>query len=109
MPLIRALPAMPSPTPAPMAPPPRASPPPIRPPAVAIALLRLDTATVTPWSLASLPKPWSVLFLQGHAEVQDGQEREDEGLDRQDQQAVEQLLPDIADAEQDEPLHRQQR
>src|SRR3954451_8166277 len=93
MPLMSALPAMPSPMPAPIAPPPRASPPPMRPPAVATAWVMFFAAMVR----LSPSRTWIglenrklVLFGGGKAEVEDGQERVDECLDGRDQAGVEQ-------------------
>src|SRR3954454_15571948 len=105
MPLISALPAMPSPIPAPIAPPPRASPPPMRPPAVATACV-MSFAAIT--SLPFEDGAWSVLFGGGEAEVQNCQERVDERLDRRDEAGVEDAPDEVADAVQREQVEREQ-
>src|SRR5436305_9856149 len=107
MPLIRALPAMPSPMPAPIAPPPSASPPPMRPPAVATAWVMFFAAMVR--LSPSRTMCGSVLFGGGEAEVQDGQERVDERLDRCDQARVEQPPAEVGETVQREQVERQQR
>src|SRR3954468_16606183 len=109
MPLIRALPAMPSPIPAPMAPPPRASPPPMRPPAVATACVMSFAAILrlSP-SRTSCVTSGSVLFGGCKSEVEDGQERVDERLDRGDQAGVEQSPEEVGEPVEREQVERQQ-
>src|SRR3954471_5348507 len=109
MPLISALPAMPSPMPAPMAPPPSASPPPMRPPAVATACVMSFAAIVrlSP-SRTSVVTCGSVFFGGCEAEVQDGQERVDERLDRGDQAGVEQPPEEVGEPVEREQVERQQ-
>src|ERR1700722_13978840 len=101
-------PARPSPTAAPMAPPPSASPPPTRAPAIRTApsivlaamfpllcrdRVRRDRVRNVRWSPGcSVRVP-----AHAHAEVHDGQEGEDEGLDRADEQLVERLPHEQAD------------
>src|SRR5579871_1630286 len=76
-------PARPSPTAAPMAPPPSARPPPTSAPAVRIAVsVELDIGV----SLC-----WSVFFGRRHADVHDREQREDQCLDRADEEGVERL------------------
>src|SRR5579871_2349733 len=76
-------PARPSPTAAPMAPPPSARPPPTSAPAVRIAVsVELDIGV----SLC-----WSVFFGRRHADVHDREQREDQCLDRDDEEGVERL------------------
>src|SRR3954449_13409143 len=112
MPLMRALPAMPSPIPAPIAPPPRASPPPMRPPAVATACVMSFAAMFV--SLLRGREVGQVsrklmLFGGGEAEVEDGQERVDEGLDRRDEAGVEDPPHEVGEAVEREQVERQQR
>src|SRR4051812_31088042 len=109
MPLMSALPAMPSPMPAPMAPPPRASPPPMRPPAVATAWVMSFAAMVSssPSKTDVGQKPELVLLGGGEAEVEDGQERVDEGLDGRDEAGVENPPDEVGEAVEREQVERQ--
>src|SRR3954465_6467248 len=110
MPLISALPAMPSPIPAPIAPPPRASPPPMRPPAVATACVMSFAAMFVSLLRGREVGQVSrklVLLGGGEAEVEDGQERVDECLDRRDQSGVEQPPQEVAEAVEREQVERQ--
>src|SRR3954447_23717375 len=101
---------MPSPMPAPGAPPPRASPPPMRPPAVATAWVMSFAAMfrLSPSRTDVGQKPELVLLGGGEAEVEDGQERVDEGLDRRDEARVEDSPDEVAGAVQREQVERQQ-
>src|SRR6201999_641351 len=97
MPAIRALPAIPSPIPAPMAPPAMISPPPMSAPAAIMGfiLILLDNWQ---WSYQVVGPACSgrlvVVVVEFHrlAEVQDGQQREDERLDGADEKV--EALPD---------------
>src|SRR3954453_14507275 len=106
-----ALPAMPSPMPAPMAPPPSPSPPPMRPPAVATAWVMSFAAMfrLSPSRTDVGQKPELVLLGGGEAEVEDGQERVDEGLDRRDEARVEDSPDEVGSAIEREQVERQQR
>src|SRR3954454_16261891 len=106
MPLMSALPAVPSPMPAPIAPPPSAKPPPMRPPAVATAWVMSFAAMVR--LSPSRTMCGSVLFGGGEAEIQDGQERINERLDRRDEAGVEDAPDKVTDAVQREQVERQQ-
>src|SRR3954451_23924254 len=111
MPLISALPAMPSPIPAPIAPPPRASPPPMRPPAVATACVMSFAAMFVSLLRGREVGRVSrklVLFGGGEAEVEDGQERVDEGLDRRDEAGVEDAPDEVAETVEREQVEGQQ-
>src|SRR3954451_13109364 len=110
MPLMRALPAIPSPIPAPMAPPPRASPPPMRPPAVATACVMSFAAIVrlSP-SRTSLLTCGSVLFGGCESEVEDRQERVDERLDRGDEARVEDAPDEVGESVEREQVGRKKR
>src|ERR1700722_16525946 len=99
MPAIVWLPARPSPTDAPTAPPPSASPAPTMAPAnftaSAIEVSAIGTSPLWGLSLRSGVDDFAGLFVglvRGHGgvEVQDGEQREDEGLDGSDPH-VEQL------------------
>src|SRR5579872_3970411 len=89
-------PARPSPIAAPMAPPPRARPPPTSAPAVPIADSNVCAMCGSPLLLVSR----SVVGGRGHPEVHDREEREDQRLDRPDEQP--EGLPD-------EPREERQR
>src|SRR5215472_16217883 len=87
MPAMVALPTTPSPIAAPIAPPPRAMPAAIIAPAVTVGSAILLNAS---------SRSSSVVLVQAFprlAEVDDGQQHEDEGLDRADEQHVE-AFPD---------------
>src|SRR3954451_18775254 len=100
MPLISALPAMPSPIPAPIAPPPRASPPPMRPPAVATACVMSFAAmfvSLLRGREVGLISRKLVLFGGGEAEEEVRQERVDDVLDRRDEAGVEDAPDEVAE------------
>src|SRR3954447_16400757 len=102
---------MPSPMPAPGAPPPRASPPPMRPAAVATAWVMSFAAMVrlSPSRTDVGQKPELVLLGGGEAEVEDGQERVDERLDRRDEPRVEDAPDEVGGAVEREHVEGQQR
>src|ERR1700722_3839228 len=88
-------PARPSPTAAPMAPPPSASPPPTSAPAMRTAPSMLFAMFLSFVEIVCRDRVRNVRWSPGcsvrvpahaHAEVHDGQEGEDEGLDRADEQ-----------------------
>src|SRR4051812_7432973 len=99
MPEIRALPAIPSPIPAPIAPPPMIRPPPISAPAVMRAFASIPISSLVAGGGATrtagqtgraglLVVGFLVFVVQFHrlAEVQDGQQGEDERLNQADEQ-----------------------
>src|SRR6202012_4066968 len=95
MPETSALPATPSPMPAPIAPPPMISPPPINAPAAIVGSIISSFYLVGVYQGSVLVRGSGqrvavlvmvVFDLHGLAEIQDGQDREDEGLDRADEQ-----------------------
>src|ERR1039458_6012581 len=119
MPAMVALPAKPSPMAAPMAPPPRASPPPMKAPAELIAmscveaaagilgfflLVGRDCARCGPWASGRRP---SVTSGDSRVEIEQGEQGEDERLDRADEQAVEQLPDDVHHWDRQDELRRE--
>src|ERR1700755_1259319 len=96
MPAINALPAMPSPIPAPIAPPAMINPPPMSAPIAICGFIPilLDNWRAVPPGFGASADTSVVVLVQFHrlAEVQNRQQREDERLNRADEQI--EALPD---------------